>query len=308
MWQGHTQQHNRSTHCWMRMQLKKWILFSLSSVLGQGVLGRNIRRLMLVKHLKQWEDVFQTLFQVKRGVSWFEELFVLFPGLFAQRAVWFLRALIFCMRHTQSGLRMREGTAGGLALSPRAWDDVTCRQCGNTHAILHFYAQTIEQSHSRRPNMQAQSSVCKQTTEEIYSLVSCGVTGSHEHEYMTARTQTHTHTRLYHSFPYGQLHLKGNGLESDTELYLTPHFFPIVILPYVCVCLLESYNTTLLQPLWYGSACVDNMIDQANMADVLCYTYTGKQTMKSGADFPVHQAAQSSEELCNDCCFNRKRI
>lgn len=75
---------------------------------------------MLVKHLKQQDDVFQTLFQVKRGVSRFEELFVLFPGLFAQRAVGFLHALIFWMRHTQSGLRMREGTAGGLALSPRA--------------------------------------------------------------------------------------------------------------------------------------------------------------------------------------------
>lgn len=137
----------------------------------------------------------------------------------------------------------REGTAGG-ELRLRGRDDVTCLQCGNTHAMLHFNVQTTEQSHSHGLGVWADTVlyVNKQLRKYILSFhVESG--GSHEHGY------TNTHTRIYHSFPCGQPHLEGNGLESDTEQFVTPCLSHHECTVCMCVsvfiwALLLSHHTT----------------------------------------------------------------
>ena len=86
--------------------------------------------------------------------------------------MWFLRALILCsvrtlMWHIFSVVtHMQSCTFMYRPLSSHILTGQTCKQTCCT--------------------------VCKQTAEKIHSLVSWGVTGSREHEYMLARTNAHT--------------------------------------------------------------------------------------------------------------------
>lgn len=197
---------------------------------GAGCFWGNSRGLMSVLHLKQQEKRCLNpcpVFRVSR--VWMSLYFKdesLCSAYNVYLACWFCVRFRVCML---SGLRAQKGTAGGR-LSLWGWADVTS---ASKHTVVY---------------------VNKQLRKYILSF--------HEESWGHANTNTcsHTHTNthpwIYHSFPYGQTHLKGNGLESDTEQFLTPCLSHHVCT--VCVRTCSYVCNTIL--------CVDKMTDQSNIA------------------------------------------